>query len=100
MLELIGHSGGDPVFARELAGLVKAAGLTEVGAEGYFVPFRTDAVVGLAMSNIDQLGAAIVEAGLMSAAELDRYRFILERPDCLYPASMALISAWGRRQVA
>ena len=34
----------------------------------------------------------------MSAAELDRYRSVLERPDCPYPASMALISAWGRRQ--
>ena len=74
MVELIRRRGGDPVFARELAGLVKAAGLTEVGAEGYFVPFRTAAVVGLAKANIDQLGAAIVEAGLMSAAELDRYR--------------------------
>jgi SAM-dependent methyltransferase len=100
IVELIRRSGGDPVFARELAGLVKAAGLTEVGAEGYFVPFRTDAVVGLAMANIEQLGAAIVEAGLMSAAEVDRYRLLLERPDCLYPASMALISAWGRRQLS
>ena len=100
IVELIRHSGGDPVFARELPGLVNAAGLTEVGAEGYFVPFRTDAVVALAKANIEQLGAAIVEAGLMSAAELDRYRSLLEHPDCLYPASMALISAWGRRQLS
>ena len=55
MVELIRRSGGDPDFGWELPGLVNAAGLTEVGAEGYFVPFRTDAVVGLAMANIEQL---------------------------------------------
>ncbi len=77
-----------------------AAGLADFGAEGYFVPYRTNAVVGLAKANIDQLGAAIVEAGLMDAAELERYRAILDRPDCFYPASMALISVWGRRQLA
>ena len=100
IVELIRRRGGDPVFARELPGLVNAAGLTDFGAEGYFVPFRTAAVVGLAKANIDQLEAAIVEAGLMNAAELDRYRSVLGRPDCLYPASMVLISAWGRRQLS
>ena len=97
IVELIRRRGGDPAFGRELPGLVREAGLTEVGAEGYFVPFRTADIVGLAKANIDQLGAAMVEAGLMTFAELDRYRLILERPNCLYPASMALISMWGRR---
>ena len=55
---------------------------------------------GLAKANMDQLGDAILEAGLMDAAELERYRVILKRPDCFYPASMALISVWGRRQLA
>ncbi len=36
----------------------------------------------------------------MDGAELERYRAIMERPDCFYPASMALISVWGRRQLA
>jgi hypothetical protein len=49
---------------------------------------------------MDQLGDAILEAGLMDAAEFERYRVILKRPDCFHPASMALISAWGRRQLA
>ena len=56
--------------------------------------------LGLAKANIDQLADAILEAGLMDAAELERYRAILARPDCFYPASMALISVWGRRQLA
>ena len=32
-------------FPQELPLDLEAAGLTDVGAEGYFVPFRTDAVV-------------------------------------------------------
>lgn len=98
--EVIRLQGGDLTFAQELPGYLSASHLAEFGAEGYFVPYRNDAVVGLARANIDQLGGAIVEAGLMDAAELGRYGALLERPDCFYPASMALISAWGRRQLA
>lgn len=97
IVEMIRRRGGDPVFAWQVPELMGEAGLTQFASEGYFVPFRTDAIAGLAKANIDQLGAAIVEAGLMDAAELAHFRVILERPDCLYPASMALISVWGRR---
>jgi SAM-dependent methyltransferase len=98
--EMIRRRGGDPTFAQELPRYVAAARLADFGAEGYFVPYRTDAVVGLTKVNIDLLGGAIIAAGLMDAVELDRYRGILDRSDCFYPASMALISAWGRRQLA
>ena len=97
IVEMIRRRGGDPVFAWQVPDLIAKAGLTQFAAEGYFVPFRTDAIAGLAKANIDQLGAAIVEADLMDAAEVGRFSTILERPDCLFPASMALISAWGRR---
>jgi len=97
IVELIRQRGGDPTFPQELPGRFIAAGLTVVGAEGFFVPYRSDAVAGLARANIDQVGRSIVEAGLMDAEELERFREILERPNCLYPASMALISVWGRR---
>ena len=100
IVETIRRHGGDTAFAREIPRLMGQAGLTEVGAEGYFLPFRTDAVAALAKANIDQLGSSFVDTGLMSSAELDRFRRLLERPDVLYPASMALISVWGRRQLA
>jgi SAM-dependent methyltransferase len=100
IMEVARMGGGDLTFPQELAGYLGTARLAEFGAEGYFVPYRTDAVVGLARANIDQLGGAILEAGLMEAAELARYRAILDRPECFYPASMALISVWGRRQLA
>jgi SAM-dependent methyltransferase len=97
IMEVIRRQGGDLNFAVELARHLKTSPLTEVGAEGFFVPFRSDAVAGLAKANIDQLRSAIIETGAMDADEIDRYRATLERPDGLYPASMALISAWGRR---
>ena len=98
--EVIRLQGGDLTFAQKLPGYLCASHLAELGTEGYFVPYRNDAVVGLAKANIDQLGGAIVETGLMDAAELEGYAALFERPDCFYPASMALISAWGRRQLA
>ena len=97
IMEVIRRQGGDPLFALNLAGLILGAGLTDVGAEGYFVPIRTAAVARLARANIDQIGAEMIATGLISSAELDRYRATLDRPDCLFPASMALISVWGRR---
>jgi SAM-dependent methyltransferase len=100
IVETIRRQGGDPVFAREIPRLMSEAGMIDIGAEGYFLPFRTDAVAALTMANIDQLGPSIVDSGLMSSTELDRLRRLLELPDLLYPASMALISVWGRRQLA
>ena len=49
------------------------AGLTDFGAEGYFVPFVPTRSLGLP-GELDQLEATIVEAGLMNAAELDHFR--------------------------
>jgi SAM-dependent methyltransferase len=100
IMEVVRRGGGDPTFPQELPGYLNAYRLAEFGAEGYFVPFRTDAVLGLTKANIEQLAPAIVGAGLMEAAELERYREVLSRPDCFYPASMALISVWGRRPLA
>ena len=78
---------------------MRVSGLADFGAEGYFVPYRSDAVLGLARANIEQLAVAVLEAGLMEEAELDRYRAVLAQPDCVHPASMALISVWRRRHL-
>jgi SAM-dependent methyltransferase len=100
IMEMVRRGGGDPTFPQQLPEYLSASHLAEFDAEGYFVPYRNDAVLGLTKANIDQLGGAIVDAGLMNAAELERFRAVLARPDCFYPASMALISAWGRRPLA
>lgn len=95
--ELMRRRGADLGLARRLPRVVREAGLTDLGAEGYFVPIRTAAVVQLARANLDQVGDEIIGTGLMTAAEVDRYRAVLERPDCLFPASLPLISVWARR---
>jgi len=100
IMEMARRSGGDPTFPQQLPEYLSAFHLAEFGAEGYFVPYRNDAVLGLTKANIDQLGDGIIAAGLMDAAELERYRAVLARPECFYPASMALISVWGRRPLA
>jgi SAM-dependent methyltransferase len=46
--EVIRRRGADPAFGRNLPAVILAADLVDVGAEGYFVPFCTDAVAGLA----------------------------------------------------
>jgi SAM-dependent methyltransferase len=97
ILELLRRRGGDPTFPQRLPEDVRACRLSDFGAEGYFIPYRSHAVLGLAKANIEQLADEILDSGLMDAAELERYRAVLERPDCFYPASMALISVWGRR---
>lgn len=99
IVEVIRRHGGNPAFAWEVPQLMDEAGLTGIGAEGYFVPFRTRAVAILARANLDQIGGEIVRTGLMTAAEVEHYRLLLHRPDYRYPASMALISVWGRRKL-
>lgn len=94
---LMRRSGGDPLFASRLPTAVAALGLVDFGAEGYFVPLRTPAVVELVRANIDQTSAAIIDAGLMTGAELSRYREFLARPESVYPVSSPLVSVWGRR---
>lgn len=100
ILTIIDRSGGDLSFIAEIPRLYTDSGLVDVGAEGFFLPFRTDAVAALARANIEQLGAEIVESGLMTSAELDSYRKLLGRPDATHPPSMALISVWGRRPLS
>lgn len=95
--ELMRRSGGDPTFASRLPRAVAALGLSDFGAEGYFVPIRTPAVVELVRANVDQTSATIIEAGLMTEAELERFRGLLTRPESLHPVSSPLVSVWGRR---
>lgn len=96
-IELMRRSGGDPTFASRLPRAVAALGLTDFDAEGYFVPIRTPAVVALVRANVDQTSDEIIDAGLMTGAELERYRGLLAQPARLFPIPSPLVSVWGRR---
>lgn len=100
IVEVIRRDGGDLTFWHAYPHIFAEFGLCGIGAEGFFLPFRTAAVAALAKANVDQLRAAILGHGLTTAAELDRYRTLLCTPDLSYPPSMALISVWGQRKVA
>jgi SAM-dependent methyltransferase len=100
IVEVICRNGGDTTFAREIPRILGESGIGDIGVEGFFLPFRTDAVADLTKANIDQLSASLIESGLLSPAELCRYRMLLDVPELFYPASMALISVWGRRELA
>lgn len=92
--------GAEPTAIRALPSRLTAAGLVEIGAEGYFAPLRTAAVVQLGRATIDHVGDQLTGAGLLTPTELARYRTILERPDGRYPGSLQLVSVWGRRPLA
>jgi SAM-dependent methyltransferase len=100
VIEIIRGSGADMTFPRDIPRILADGGLHDIGAEGFFLPFRTSAVADLTRANIDQLEFTLVDSGRVSAAELDRYRTLLVEPGLSYPASMALISVWGRRELA
>jgi SAM-dependent methyltransferase len=100
IIDILRRNGADLDFAFELPGTMADCGLRDIGAEGFFLPFRTDAVAALTRANIDQLQPQIIEMGAMSAVELDCYRDLLASPELPYPTSMALISVWGRRDLA
>lgn len=97
VLELMKRTGADPGLAARLPHLMDELGLIDQGAAGYFVPTGTPASAELVRANIDQTADALVEAGLMTAADLDRCRQALARPASHYPVSLPLVSVWGRR---
>ena len=84
IVEIIRRRGGDPFFARELPELVTAVGPDRLRCGGLFRPvsYRRGRWARQGEHRPTRV-AAIVEAGLMNAAELDRYRSVLGRPDCL-----------------
>lgn len=94
--ELMRRRGADPTLARILPRVLRDAGLTDLGGEGFFVPVRSAATVRLASAHFMQVRDELVEEGLLSSEELDRCFAVLERSDLL-PSSLPMISVWGRR---
>jgi SAM-dependent methyltransferase len=94
---LILRRGGDPGLGLRAPQLVRDAGLTELGGEGFGVPLRTPPVARFTLATVDLVKDQIVGAGLMTAEEIDRYRACLAEPDRLFPASLWMVSVWGRR---
>jgi SAM-dependent methyltransferase len=95
--EVLRRRGGDNAYPRTLPHSLASAGLVDVGASGRLTIYRGGTPESrLQASNLDQVGAGMVDAGLITRAELDVARRLLDDPTFVGNHPL-LITAWGRR---
>jgi SAM-dependent methyltransferase len=99
--DAFGHAlhrrGVDTTWPRTLPHRLAADGLADVGAAGHLTIFHGGSPAAqLWIANIDQVGDGIIQAGLITTAERDTFRRLLDDPSFVgnYPL---LISAWGKK---
>jgi SAM-dependent methyltransferase len=93
--ELLAERGVDLAYGRKLPRLLRAAGLVDVRAEGYF-PITSEACSILEAATVRQLRDQLTGKGLATEEEIERHLASVElgRLDL---ATSPLISAWGRK---
>ncbi|MEV4314082.1 methyltransferase domain-containing protein [Actinocrispum sp. NPDC049592] len=92
---LMAGRGVDLAYGRTLPRLLRAAGLTEVGADAYF-PVTSPACDLLEEATVLQIRHRLVAAGLATDAEIDQHLGNV-RAGRLDLTISPLISAWGRK---
>jgi hypothetical protein len=92
---LMADRGVDLAYGRTLPRRLRAAGLSEVGADGYF-PITGPACLELERATIAQIRGRLVAAGLATDAEIDQHLEDLAT-GLLDAATSPMITAWGRR---
>jgi SAM-dependent methyltransferase len=92
--------GADPEFGIKLHGRLLAAGLEDVDAEvcSRLLHGGSERAPFYVMT-FEQAGSRLVEAGLLTADELERALAYFRDPASCW-MSLALVSAWGRRPAA
>jgi SAM-dependent methyltransferase len=93
---LLTRRGADTALGHKLPRLLRDAGLEQIGADAYQAIEAGDAIRQLQRANIRQVDAALLEQGLMSRPEVERYLALLDS-QTISPSSPLLVSAWGRR---
>jgi SAM-dependent methyltransferase len=83
-------------YGRTLPRLLRAEGLGEVGADGFF-PITNAACVTLERATVEQVAERLIVAGLATRAEIDAHLANLAEGRLPDLATAPLISAWGRR---
>jgi len=89
--------GVDTTWPRTLPHRFASAGLVDVGAAGHLTIFHGGSPAAqLWIANIDQVGDGLIQAGLVTTAERDTFRRLLDDPSFVgnYPL---LITAWGKK---
>jgi SAM-dependent methyltransferase len=87
--------GVDLAFGRTLPRLLRAAGLTDIGADAAF-PMRGPACDQLEQATVEQIRDRLTAAGLATTEEIDRHLANVAA-GTLDLATSPMISAWGRR---
>jgi SAM-dependent methyltransferase len=97
MQRLLEDNGVNRRYGRLLAGLLRARGLSSVGAEAQsFLWQGGSAGTALMRANLEQLRETMIERSYITQREFDRDLAQLDDPDLLIPSSI-LWSVWGRR---
>ena len=97
MQRLLEDNGVDRRYGRLLSGLLRARGLTSLGAEGQLFLWQGGSVgIALMRANLDQLRETMIERKYIGQQEFSRDLAQLDDPDLLMPSSI-LWSVWGRR---
>jgi SAM-dependent methyltransferase len=95
MRVLLSDHGADMAWGRRLPRQLRAAGLVDVGADG-FLSIATPAAIALDQANTSQTRAEAVHKGLLTDEQIDRYLAALDA-GTVDVATAPLVSAWGRR---
>jgi SAM-dependent methyltransferase len=97
MTRIMADRGVNRDFGRQLFGLLRAHGLTSVGAEGRtFMWSAGSAGLSLTRANYEQLQSAMMGAGYITEEEFKQDMARLDNPSFIMPSPI-LWAAWGRR---
>jgi SAM-dependent methyltransferase len=97
MGRLMADRGFDRRFGRRLFAHLRAQGLADVGAEArLFMVQGGSAGADLVRANCEQLRSAMIDAGNVTAREIDQDLARLNEPQFMVPSSI-MWAAWGRR---
>ena len=97
MLRLLEDNGVNRRYGRLLSGLLRASGLSNVGAEAQLFLWQgVSTAIALMRANFEQLRETMIQQNYITPQEFDRDLAQLDDPDLLMPSS-TLWSVWGRR---
>jgi SAM-dependent methyltransferase len=93
---LLRDRGAEGTLGRRMPGLLRAAGLADVGADGYRILDGGEAPRRLFRANILQSAEELVRQGLVDADDLEEYVTRLDA-GAVRASTPMLVSTWGRR---
>ncbi len=91
----LNRRGADTTYPRTLPHRLRRAGLADVGASGHLVIYHGGSPeAALQQANLDQVGPSLVDAGLVTATDLQTAQRLLRDPAFIANHPL-MITAWG-----